>query len=132
MANVAEAALLASGARTTTQTLDPFAIPAAGPLLMSMGTPRVLEAVMDTTAAATGSVTLSIEGYDEAKAGWVTLVASAAVVAVGTTFLRHGLPVTPAANAASQGVIPRRWRVVATANNANSQTYSVSARLLAD
>lgn len=124
---VAEGTILPSAARTTTQTVD-----APSHLAAPMGATLALEVVMDTTAAATGSVTLSIEEYDEAKGGFVTRLASAAVTTVSVTRLTVGVSVPSAANASATGIVAKRWRVVATANNANSQTYSVSARIISD
>ena len=131
--SVSESLLLASGARTTSQTLDPLAISTAAQVAYGFtGTPRVLEVTVDTTAFGSGSVTPSIEVYDEGKGGFVSVLAGAAIVAVGTVVLRYGLGITPVTNLAAQGVVGKRWRVVCTANNANTQTYSVGARILTD
>lgn len=130
MASVVEATLLASAAYTTTQILDPLYVAGSSQLASGfMGVPMILEAVMDTTAAATGSVTLSIQEFDIAAGTWANVLASAAVTATGRVRLVIGPEVPAAANSSATLSVPKRWRVVATANNANSQTYSVSARL---
>lgn len=133
MASVAEAVLLASGAQTTTQTLDPLAITAAAPLVSGfMGTPKTLEVIVDTTVFGTGSVTVSIQEFDVAAGTWANVLASAAIVAVGRVRLVIGPDVTSVANVSQSMAVPKRWRVVATANNANSQTYSISGRIYAE
>lgn len=133
MASVAEGVLLASGAQTTTQTLDPVAITTAAPLVSGfMGIPRALEVIVDTSAAATGSVTVSIQEFDIAAGTWANVLATTAITATGRVRLVIGMGVSSAANASLSMIPPKRWRVVATANNANSQTYSISARVYAD
>lgn len=132
MASSAEGVLLASGAQTTTQTLDPNAIATAAPLISGfMGTPRLLEVIVDTTVFGTGSVTVSIQEFDIASGTWAVVLATAAIVAVGRVRLTVGPSAPTVANASLTMVVPRRWRVVATANNANSQTYSISGRIYA-
>ena len=133
MGSIAEAVLLASGAQTTTQTLDPVAIATAAPLVSGfMGTPRSLEVIVDTTVFGTGSVTVSIQEFDIAAGTWANVLASAAIVAVGRVRLVIGPAVPTLANVSQTMAVPKRWRVVATANNANSQTYSISGRVFSD
>lgn len=122
-----EATLLASGSRTTTQTVEPSS---SSVLLNGMGDIAFLEAVLDMTVVGTGSVTLSIEGYDEAAAAFKTILASAAIVTNITTAILLGPGAPSVANVSSPRIVPKRWRVVATANNANAATYSVSARVV--
>lgn len=120
MAEITERVVLASAARTTTQT---------GGDIHTYGATQV-EVTLDMTTVGTGSVTLSIQGFDVAKGAFVTLLASAAIVTDITTILRYGLGFPVVANASAAGVLPGVIRVVVTANNANSATYSVSSRLL--
>ena len=129
MSSVAEAVILASGAQTTTQTLDPLAVATAQAALANiMGSPDILEVVVDTTVFGTGSVTVSIQEFDIAAGSWANVLASAAIVAVGRVRLVIGPTVPTVANVSQTMGVPKRWRVVATANNANSQTYSISVR----
>lgn len=130
--------LIASGSRTTTQTLDPLTLAQAGDrafhgmLFPEGGTvPRLLEVTIDLTAfTTTASLTPSIEVYDEAKGGFVAVLTGAAIAATSSVVLRYGIPITPVANLAAQGLPTHRWRVVVTHGNANAHTYSVSARVL--
>lgn len=126
MASIVEAVLLASAARTTTQTVDPIG---TNLTIANGGPSEYLEVVMNTTVASAGSVTLSIQEYLEANAAWVTRLASGAVTTVIVTRLVLGIAVPTLANATATGIVPPRWRVVCTANNANTQTYSVTARV---
>jgi hypothetical protein len=117
---IIESTVLPSAARTTTQTQPDQA----------NANFDAIELTLDVTAVGTGSQTLSLQGYDEAAAGWRTLLASAAIVAVSTVVLRYGPTMPIVANASAAGYLPKRWRAVLTANNGNSQTSSVSARLI--
>lgn len=128
MASQVEATLLASGARTTTQTLDPLTV-ANSFYTGFMGKPEFLEVTLDMTTVGTGSVTLSIEEWVESAGAFKLRLASAAIVTNILTRLIIGPSVPTAANASATGLVPNRWRVICTANNANSATYSVSARL---
>ena len=75
----------------------------------------------------TPSVVFNIEAQDETGA-WYVLLASAAIVAVGTTALRLGPAITAAANVAVQTVLPRILRVRPVHADADSITYSVAYR----
>lgn len=120
MATTTERTILASAARTTTQTGTP--VPTYGA--------THVEAVLDMTAVGTGSVTLSVEGYDHAKGDWVSLLSSAAIVTNIVTTLRYGVTFPVVANASASGIPPKLIRVNVTHNNANSATYSVSLRVV--
>lgn len=114
------ATFLASAARTTTQT---------GADQTNRGH-RGIKVVVDTTVFGTGSVTVTIQGKDETSGKYYTLLASAAIVSVTTTAytVYPGLPAT--ANVSANDVLPSTWRLLVTANNANTQTYSVGYSLL--
>lgn len=128
MAHLTEGVLLASGARTTTQTLTP-GISLGAP----MGAPVGLEVVLDLTAFTTAaSLTMSIQAYDPGKEDWITLLADAAVTSISTSMLRIGRGVPTVANESIGVFVPLLWRVVVTHGNANSHTYSVSARVLSE
>jgi hypothetical protein len=106
---------LASAARTTTQTVAD--IDTAGG--------RYLNVVVDTTVFGTGSVTVTINGKDPASGKYYLILSSAALVAAATIRLKVGPNVTAAANTIAQDYLPDTIQIVATANNANSQTYSI-------
>jgi acyl CoA:acetate/3-ketoacid CoA transferase beta subunit len=111
---------LASSAKTTTQTqADQVNRGHSG-----------IKVVVDTTVFGTGSVTVTIQGLDPTSGKYYTILASAAIVATGTVVLTvfPGAPVT--GNVAANDQLPATWRLLATANNANSQTYSVGYVLL--
>lgn len=130
MAALSEVVLLASGARTTTQTLDPLALGLTG-LTSPMGAPVLLEITLDLTAFVTAaSLTLTFDIYDSGKNGWVTTLPGGVIAATGTFLYRVGLYAPNVANGSINSIIPNRWRVVVNHGNGNSHTYSVSARLL--
>lgn len=110
------ATFLASAAFTTTQT-QADQVNTAGY--------RGIRVVVDTTTFGTGSVTVKIEAKDQTSGKYHTLLTGAAIVSVSTNVytLFPGSPVT--ANIAANTQLGFIWRIVATANNANSQTYSI-------
>lgn len=112
--------ILASGARTTTQTsADQTNYNGKG-----------IHVVLDMTIVGTGSVTLSINGKDAVSGKYYTILAGAAVVTNSTNVYKvhPGLPAT--ANVSANDLIPRTFQIVVTANNANSATYSVGYSLI--
>lgn len=118
-----EAVILASGARTTTQTLGPYANPD------DRGDIVAIEVVLDLTAFTTAaSLTLSIEEYNEGAGAFRQVVAAAALVATGVKRLRYGPSYPAVANVSETGNVGRQYRVVVTAGNANSHTYSVTVK----
>ena len=125
MARVTEAILLASGARTTTQTIGPYVNPD------SIGDVIGIEVVLDLTAFTTAaSLTLSIEEWNQGAGAYRTVLAATALAANGVKRLLI-TPITPtAANATQSGLVGNQYRVVVTHGNANSHTYSVTAKIL--
>lgn len=111
-----EATLLASAARTTTQT---------GADIINYNGDTSLIVVLDMTTVGTGSVTLSIEGKDTASGKYYTILTGAAVTTNSTNRYRVSPDLASAANSIAQDVLPRIIRIVVAANNANSATYSV-------
>lgn len=91
---------------------------------------RGLQVVLDMTVVGTGSVTLTIQGKDAASGKYYTLLAGAAVVTNSTNLytVYPGAPTT--ANASASLPLPRVWRVITTANNANATTYTVGASVI--
>ena len=91
---------------------------------------RGIKAVLDMTTVGTGSVTLTIQGKDAASGKYYTLLAGAAVVTNSTNVYTvfPGAPAT--ANVSANDQLPKTWRVLVTANNANATTYTVGVTLL--
>jgi predicted polyphosphate/ATP-dependent NAD kinase len=113
--------LLASEARTaTTNTGD-----------ITNEAHRGVHVVIDATAAAaTPSVVFTIQGKDELSGQYYTILASAAVTAISTAVMRVFPGATAAANTVANDCLPRTWRVLATAADADSITYSIGASYL--
>jgi hypothetical protein len=86
--------------------------------------------VLDMTNVGTGSVTITIQGKDVASGKYYTLLAGAAVVTNVTNVYTVYPAVTAAANVSANSPLPRTWRVVVTANNANPASYTVGASVL--
>jgi hypothetical protein len=113
--------LLASAARTATTN--------SGDIETRAG--RGVHVVIDATAAAaTPSVVFTIQGKDATSGAYYTILASAAVTGVSTTVLRVFPGATAAANLAANDCLPATWRVLATAGDADSLTYSVGCSYL--
>jgi hypothetical protein len=112
---------LVSASRTTTQTQADQENEAGH---------KGIRVVVDMTVVGTGSVTVTIQAKDPLSGKYTTLLASAAIIANGTTVLQvfPGAPET--ANLSANKTLGRDWRILATANNANAATYSVSYELL--
>ena len=88
---------------------------------------RGLLVFINMIAAGTGSVTFTIQGKDPGSGTYYTILATAAIVANGFTVLRVYPGLTAVANATVSDVLPRQFRVIATANNANPTNYTVGA-----
>jgi len=88
---------------------------------------RGVKVVLDMTSVGTGNVTLSIQGKDATSSKYFTMLTGAAVSTNSTNVYTVYPGVTVAANAAVSDILPRTWRVVVTANNANATTYTVGA-----
>lgn len=118
--NNVDVTLLASAARTTTQTsADITTFNLAG-----------ITVVLDmTVVAASPSVTLTINGKDPASGKYYNLLTGAAVVAITTNVYRIMPALTAVANKDVNAYLPRTIQIVVTANNANSGTYSVGYTL---
>jgi hypothetical protein len=119
-ANQDNISLLASSARTTTQTVaDQTNYNARGVIV-----------TLDVTSASSGSITLEIDYKDPVSGKYIALLTGAAVTGTGTTQYTVYPGITAATNVAASMILPRTWRVVVTANNSNSMTYSVGASLV--
>lgn len=113
----AESVLVVSGAYTATASAE-FGL---GPEY------TVVEAVAVATAkAATPSVVFAIQGYNPATDAWETLIAGTALTDAGTSAIQVN-PNTPSvANVSAQRVVRRRMRVLATHDDADALTYSIT------
>jgi hypothetical protein len=118
--NIDNITVLASAARTTTQTQAD----------QTNYNHRGIIVVLDMTTVGTGSVTLEIDGKDPVSGKYYALLTGAAVTTNSTNVYRVYPGLTAAANATANDVLPRTWRIKVTANNANSATYSVGAMIL--
>lgn len=111
--------VLASGARTTTQTSA----------ALTNYNHRGIRVVVNTTVIGTGSITLSITGTD-ANGITYTLLSGAAIITNTTNVYTLSPNIATVANVSLADHLPRTYGVVVTANNANSATYSVASELL--
>lgn len=134
MARTIEATLAASVGRTATASFDPTAL-ATGEFSalreLNAGGIEFLEVVIVATAlVSTPSVVPTIEVFDPTSATWIVALTGAAITTAAptTVTLRTGPYLVAVANLASQALLGRRWRVTMTHGNANSMTYTVSAR----
>lgn len=112
--------VLASASRTTTQTQAD----------QTNYNNRGIAVVLSVTSAGTGSVTLTIQGKDVASGAYYTLLAGAAVTSNSTNRYTVFPGATVTANVSANDQLPRTFRVLVTANNANAVTYSVGYSLV--
>ena len=114
--------LLASAARTTTQTLADIVIPWAAQI----------DVTLDATvnAGSAGSITLTINAKDPVSGKYYLLLAGAAVTSVATNTYKvgRGLPVTT--NVSANSGIPNVIQFLVTANNSNPVTYSLGVNVM--
>lgn len=118
--NVDTAALISAAGATTSQTsADQTNYNAKG-----------VKVVLDMTVVGSGSVTLTIQGKDAASGKYYTLLAGAAVTTNSTNVYTVFPGSTATANVSANDLLPRVWRVITTANNANATTYTVGASVV--
>lgn len=118
--NNVEAVLLASAARSTTQTsADIINYDAVG-----------IQVLLDMSDVSAGpDVTLSIEGK-AANGVYYPLLTGAAISTVSQNVYILYPSVAAVANQAVSNALPRTFRIIVTANNANDGTYSVAYSLI--
>jgi len=107
--------ILPSASRTTTQTTT-----------LAVGDEKGLVAVLSMTAVGTGSVTLTINGYDRHSGAVWPILTGAAVTTNSTNPYRIYPGLTAVANTTVSDVLPVELQFVVTANNANAATYSLT------
>ena len=108
-----------SAARTATPT------PAV--VMLEEGVLNAEIVIAVSAATSTPSTVFNIEALDGAGA-WYVLLASVAIVGVGTTRLLLGSDIVSAANVSASCVLPDQIRCRPVHGNANSQTYTVAVR----
>lgn len=113
--------LFPSAARTATANTDD---------VINDGARGVHLVINVTAAAATPSVVFTIQGKDELSDAYYTILESAAITGTGTTVLKVFPGATAAANTVANDCLPRVWRLLATAADADSLTYSVGGSTL--
>ena len=112
--------LLASAARTTTQTSADLYNPYA----------QGIKVTVDVTTAGTGSITCTINFKDPASGKYVNLLTGAAITTAVTNTYTIFPGATVTANVSANDQLPLVFQIVITANNANTITYSVGYNLL--
>jgi len=86
---------------------------------------------IDCTAdPAAASVVVDIDYYDPLTGKSSTLLASAAVAAVGTQLLRIGVGLPATANVSANCPVPEQVKITATHADTDSITYQVTAQLI--
>jgi hypothetical protein len=124
-----DVAIATSAARTATTTSSTFE--------NTLGTRGIALYLNVSAASGTGGLTLGLQWRDPVSQAWTTIwSAAAAVTATTSTPKVYMLSPDQGGTAASgftevkYAVVPRFWRVVVTAGDSSSYTYSVGATLL--
>jgi hypothetical protein len=112
--------LLASAARTTTQT--------STDIINYNG--RGIKVWLIVTVAGTGSITLAINAKDPGSVAFYPLLTGAAVTTISNNPYTLYPGLTAVANQTVNDILPRTFQIVVTANNANSMTYSVGYSII--
>lgn len=81
-------------------------------------------------AGSAGSVTCTINGKDAVSGKYYSILAGAAIVAVGTQVLKIGIGLPVTANVSVNCGVPSFIQVVLTANNSNPTTNSVGLNMI--
>jgi len=110
-----EGVLFESAAKTTTQTsVDVSVVSGSGVVV-----------VVDVTAGTSLSLVTTIQRKDPASGKYVTIFTSAAVTGVSTNTYKVHPGITAVANLTVNDCLTGTFRVVVTAGNTNSATYTV-------
>lgn len=111
-------------------------LPSLSRTTTTLGSPNLnlegkgLAVVVDVTTAGTGSITITVKGYDPVSAKSYNILVSAAITTNSVTVLKIYPGLTAAANLVANDFVPSSFIVDVTHNNANAITYSVSALLI--
>lgn len=118
----AEFVVAASAARTTTFTSDDYIVPYGKTLTVIINI---------TTGAATPSVTPSIRGITNSVGAVYTVLTGAAITSTSAAvvIMRVGDGVADVTNLGSSIPLPNKFRIVMTAGDADSLTYSIEAEV---
>lgn len=114
---IEEVTVLTSASRTTTQTSADYENPNGC---------QILQVLLNVTSAGTGSITVTIDGKDNLSGTYYNLLTGAAVTTNSLTRYRVHAGMAAAANLVVRDLVPKTFRIVVTANNANAITYSVA------
>ncbi|MFH8405570.1 hypothetical protein ACH4FX_12455 [Streptomyces sp. NPDC018019] len=91
---------------------------------------RALVLTVDVTAiTASPGLTVTVSGVDRVSGKLYTVLASASLVATGTTVLRIGPGLAAVTNLTAADYLPPVWRVTVTHADTDSITYSVGGML---
>lgn len=85
--------------------------------------------ITNVSSYTAGSLTVAIQGYNEATATYYDMLTSAAITSTGTTVLKVCPGITSIVNGAANDFLPDKWRINITHGDATSITYSVSLEL---
>ena len=103
--------------------------PTVSDILFAPG--KYLQLTVDITAiTATGTVTVTIYGYDPISGKFYVILASAALGAVATTILRVGPALTAAANLVANDFMPFQWACGVVVATAQPMTFSLGASFM--
>ncbi|MCK5605280.1 hypothetical protein KAR91_25535 [Candidatus Pacearchaeota archaeon] len=86
--------------------------------------------IIDVTVDGGGSLTPKIQGKDPLSGKYYDILVGSAISAVGTTILKVYPGLTASANSIENDIVPSKFRIVVTAGDANSMTYSVGVNLV--
>lgn len=87
------------------------------------------EIYFNVTNAGTGSVTVTVQGKDPTSGTYYTVLSGAAVTTNSFNKYQIFPGAATTANVSVNDLMPFKWRVIVTANNANPATYSVGVTL---
>lgn len=111
---------LESAARTATATSDD----------LTNSRHKGCHIIIDVTVDGGGSLTPKIQGKDSVSGKYYDILVGSAISAVGTTVLKVYPGLTASVNAIENDIVPSKFRIVVTAGDANSMTYSVGISLV--
>lgn len=86
--------------------------------------------IIDVTADGGGTITPKIQGKDSLSGKYYDILVGSAITAVGTTVLKVYPGLTASANSIANDIVPSKFRIVSTASDANSLTYSIGISLV--
>ena len=91
---------------------------------------RGVRVVLNMTNIGTGNVTLAIQCFDSAGAGYYAILTGAAISTNSVNVYTVYPGISQLANQSASQIMTRQWNVLVTANNANPTTYTVGAQVL--